>query len=110
MKHRQVVCKFMLLFMALIVAIFASGGDCQAGKSPPYEALSQDGSTVVGYARDEDGHSYPIRLNNGTTTDLGTLGGDDATPMPYRQMVRSSLGWLIVPTAAGMPFVGSLVT
>ncbi len=32
---------------------------------------------MVGYARDEDGHSYPIRLNNGTTTDLGTLGGDD---------------------------------
>ena len=72
--------------LTLVVVVLAAFSSVQAGEftviptfggnySNAYD-LSRDGSTVVGYAYDENGHHRAFLLQGGQMTDLGTLGGN----------------------------------
>ena len=71
--------------LALLLGVLAVFSQAQAGEftvlptlggiySNAYD-LSRDGTTVVGYADDENGYHRAFLLQGGQMTDLGTLGG-----------------------------------
>jgi probable HAF family extracellular repeat protein len=72
--------------LALLLGVLAVFSQAQAGEftvlptlggiySNAYD-LSRDGTTVVGYADDENGYHRAFLLQGGQMTDLGTLGGN----------------------------------
>ena len=71
--------------LAMLLGVLAVFSQAQAGEFTPIPTfggnhsyaydLSSDGSTVVGYAYDENSYHRAFMFKNGVMTDLGTLGG-----------------------------------